>query len=392
MSQAKIYVGTEAIYGMAMGMYGFVLNFFLLSLGLELGQIGLITSTGVVVMGVCALPLGFVTSWTGRKNMYAGGVLIVGASIVLYVICPVRFLALPVVCLALGMTMVEVSEVQVMYQSCESDMERVNVFSFSFATFALCSAVGTFLAGRIPQLMGYRGTMLIAGCITLAVGLLRWNMLKDDRLSRGTNQMPKAKARAPLRKVLDRRFCAFLAVIAFHGALNNTIGPFANLILKYRCGWEDSGISTVLTGTAVCSFLFSLFTPCLQRGRLYRTGTYAGVYGVLIAVYGAMALCASKVLFVMLFLVRSGLEVMLKNMIDSVTYLTLEEQQKDIYASARSLTKGTVGALTALAVGFLLQRQEIGLVFLTAAGLMACALVLFILFIAPLFGKKGRGS
>ena len=94
----------------------------------------------------------------------------------------------------------------------------------------------------------------------------------------------------------------------------------------------------------------------------------------------------------MLFLVRSGLEVMLKNMIDSVTYLTLEEQQKDIYASARSLTKGTVGALTALAVGFLLQRQEIGLVFLTAAGLMACALVLFILFIAPLFGKKGRGS
>lgn len=57
--QAKFYAGTEAVYGVAMGMYGFVLNFFFLSLGLEAAQIGLITSTGIVVMGVCALPLGF---------------------------------------------------------------------------------------------------------------------------------------------------------------------------------------------------------------------------------------------------------------------------------------------------------------------------------------------
>lgn len=385
--QAKIYVGTEAVYGVAMGMYGFVLNFFFLSLGLEAAQIGLITSTGIVVMGACALPLGFLARRTGRKNMYAGGVLMIGANIVLYVLCPQALLFVPVVCLAIGMTMVEVSEVQVMYQSCESDRERVTVFSVSFATFSLCSAVGTFLAGRLPRLLGYRGTMLAAGCITLAVGLVRWRMLANDRACEGEGA-PRKKARPPLRTVLDRRFFSFLAVIAFHGALTNTISPFANLILKYRCGWQDSGVSTVLTLASVCSFLFALYTPRLQRRRLYHTGMYVAAYVALIAVYGVMALCGSAVVFVMLFLVRSGLEVMLKNMIDSVTYLTLGEQQKDIYAGSRSLTKGAVGALTAFLVGNLLERRAIGLVFLTAAGLMVCAAVLFIIFITPLFGNK----
>ena len=51
--QALIYVGTEAVYGTAMGMYGFILNLFFLSLGLTAAQIGVITGAGIVVMG-CA--------------------------------------------------------------------------------------------------------------------------------------------------------------------------------------------------------------------------------------------------------------------------------------------------------------------------------------------------
>ena len=83
---------------------------------------------------------------------------------------------------------------------------------------------------------------------------------------------------------------------------------------------------------------------------------------------------------------------MLKNMIDSVTYLTLEESQKDIYAGARSLTKGSVGALTALVVGILLGRGDVSLVFWMTAGLMVCAAALFIFFIAPLFQDKKNGE
>ena len=388
--QAKIYVGTEAVYGTAMGMYGFVLNLFFLSLGIDAAQIGAITSAGIVIMGACALPLGFLARRTGRKNMYAGGVLMIGANLVLYVFCPLRLLLVPVVLVAVGMTMVEVSEVQVMYQSCESDRERVTVFSISFATFSLCSALGTLIAGRLPQIMGYRGTLLAAGVITLIVGLLRWNMLNNDRAAEPGLQQ-KQRERIPLKRVLDRRFFSFLAVIAFHGALTNTIGPFSTLILKYRCSWPDSSISTVLTLASVCSFLFALYTPRLQR-RLYHAGIYVGAYAALIAVLAALALIGNVFVFAVLFVVRSGLEVMLKNMIDSVTYLTLEESQKDIYAGARSLTKGSVGALTALVVGILLGRGDVSLVFWMTAGLMVCAAALFIFFIAPLFQDKKNGE
>lgn len=388
--QAKVYVGTEAAYGVAMGIYGFVLNLFFLSLGLNATQIGAITSAGIVVMGACALPLGFLARKTGRKNMYAGGVLLIGANLVLYVFCPVRLLLFPVVFVAVGMTMVEVSEVQVMYQSCESDRERVTVFSVSFATFSLCSALGTFVAGRLPQFIGYRGTLLASGILTVIVGSLRWKMLADDRVADAETARPH-RERVALKQVLDRKFFSFLAVIAFHGALTNTIGPFSTLILKYRCDWPDSSISTVLTLASVCSFMFALYTPRLQR-KLYNTRIYVGVYGALIAVLATMAVIGNVYLFAVLFVVRSGLEIMLKNMIDSVTYLTLEESQKDIYAGARSLTKGAVGALTALVVGLLLGCGEVGLVFWMTTGLMVCAAILFIFFIAPLFQDKKNGE
>lgn len=387
--QAKVYVGTEAVYGAAMGIYGFVLNLYFLSLGLSAVQIGAITSTGIVIMGACALPLGFLARRTGRKDMYAGGVLLIGANLVLYAICSLDWLLIPVVFVAVGMTMVEVSEVQVMYQSCEDDRERVTVFSISFATFSLCSALGTFLAGRLPQFIGYRGTLLAAGIITMAVGVLRWSMLADDRVPGARGK--RRRGRMPLRQVLDRRFFSFLAVIAFHGALTNTIGPFSTLILKYRCGWPDSRISTALTLTSVCGFLFALYTPRLQR-RLYHAAVYVGTYAVLIAVLAAMAIIGSIYVFAVLFVLRSGLEIMLKNMIDSVTYLTLEDPQKDIYAGARSLTKGSVGALTALVVGLLLDHGEVSLVFWLAVGLMTCAAALFIFFIAPLFQDKKNGE
>lgn len=205
------------------------------------------------------------------KKIYTGGMLMTGTKIVLYVLCPMALLFVPVVCLAVGMTMVKISEVQVMYQSCESDRERVTVFSASVATFSLCSAVGTFLAGRLPRLLGYRGTMLAAGCITLAVGFLRWRMLANDRIP-AEEGPPRKKGLVPLRAVLNRRFFSFLAVIAFHGALTNTTGPFANLLLKYRCGWQDGVVSTVLTLASVCGFLFALYTPRLQRRRCTTPG------------------------------------------------------------------------------------------------------------------------
>lgn len=386
--QALIYVGTEAVYGTAMGMYGFILNLFFLSLGLTAAQIGVITGAGIVVMGLCALPLGFLARRTGRKNMYAGGVLLIGANLVLYVLCPLSLLFLPVVFVAVGMTMVEVSEVQVMYQSCADDRERVTVFSVSFATFSLCSALGTFLAGRLPGLIGYRGSMLLAGVIALLVGLMRWVALHDDRK---TPEAEQRRQRTPLKAVLDRKFFSFLAVIAFHGALSNTIGPFSTLILKYRCNWPDSRISTVLTVSLVCGFLLALYTPRLQR-KIYHAGIYVGGYAALIAVLAALAVSGNVYLFAVLFIVRGGLEIMLKNMIDSVTYLSLDEAQKDIYAGARSLMKGTVGALTALVVGVLLSCGDVGFVFWLAVGLMVCAAALFILCIAPLFHDKKNGE
>ncbi len=385
--QARIYIGTEAVYGVSMGIYGFILNLFFLSLGMDAASIGGLTSAGIVIMGACALPLGFLAQKTGRRNLYAAGVLTIGAGEVLYAVSTTGTIAVPMILVAIGMTMVEVSEVQVMYQSCERDAERVTAYSVSFAVFALCAAAGTFLAGRLPQYIGYRGTLALSGGITLAVGTMRMTLLENDRRKQQETGEKQA-AKIPLRKVADRRFFSFLAVIALHGALGNLIGPFANLILKYRLDWQDGRISTLMTCSSVCIFLFALYTPKIQRRRMYRPGVYLAGYAVLICISLGMTFCTGTAVFVLLFLLRAGAETMLKNMIDSVTYLMLDDRQKDIYAGARSLTKGAVGALAALLSGFLLGRGKIGLVFAAAAGLMLCAAVLFMIFIAPILGRQ----
>lgn len=189
--------------------------------------------------------------------------------------------------------------------------------------------------------------------------------------------------------VLDRKFFAFLAVIALHGALSNTIGPFSNLIVKYRSGWPDKNVSTVLTAALLINFVFAICTPSLQR-KLYHRRIYLGVYTALITVLLLLATDIGTMPFVLLFLSRGGMETMLKNMLDSVTYLTLDEEQKDIYSGARSLVKGAVGALTAILVGLLLDGMKIYAVFLMAAGLMITAVILFLCLIAPMFKNKSE--
>lgn len=385
--QAKIYIATEAVYGVAMGMYGFILNLFLESIGLNLQSIGSLTSLGIMVTGLCALPLGFCARHTGRKNMYAGGVLLIGLNIILYVFCPTRLILLPAVFLAIGMTMVEVSEVQVMYHCCENDAERITVYSAAFAFFILGSAVGTFLAGHLPAWLGsYRSAMLLSGIITLTVGSFRWFLLTPDHANPSAKGFGKITP-AFLKKVVDRRFTGFMIVVTMHGALASTIGPYSTLILKYQSGWQDGAIASVLTLAPVFQFIMAIFTPVIQH-RKYSVGTYLIIYFLLIINYLALALCGNITVFMVLFIVRCGLEVVIKNMIDSVAYLILDDRQQDIYSGIRSLAKGIAGAGMAFLVGIFLDRVKINYIFYATAGLMTCAAGLFLIFITPILKIK----
>lgn len=387
--QARVYVITEIVYGLSMGMYGFALNFFFLAQGLDTAWIGAITGTGIVAMGVCALPLGvLVGCWGRRKNIYAGGVLLVGLNTIAYTFFPGELYLLPALMIAVGLTMVEVSEIQVMYQSCTGSREKILVYSVSFAAFSLSSAVGTSLAGWLPRRIGYDGTLVLVGIITVAVGIARWRMLAADIPERETIVRLSL---AGLWQIMDQRFLAFLGVTAMHGALTNMIGPFANLILKYRCGWSDSKVSAAITASLVVEFAFALYTPRLQR-KVYQVKNYLVVYLLFFLCSLGLAFPSSALFFVLLYLLRCGLEVMLKNMIDSVTYLTLENNQKDIYAGARLLTKGLVGAGSAFAVGILLDCGRMQLVFLLAAALTLCAVGLFVLGVVPILKNQTKGA
>lgn len=386
--QARVYVITETVYGLSMGMYGFALNFFFLGQGIDTARIGVITGTGIVAMGVCALPLGILAGRWGRKNVYAGGVLLVGVNTIAYTFCPEKLYLLPALMIAIGLTMVEVSEIQVMYQSCTSSREKILVYSMSFAAFSLSSAVGTSLAGWLPSQIGYGGTLGMAGTITVVVGIARWKMLEAD--------IPALETRGHLSvevlwQIMDQRFLAFLGVTAMHGALTNMIGPFANLILKYRCGWSDGKVSVAVTASLVVGFVFALYTPRLQR-KVYEVKNYLVVYLLFFLCSIGLALPSSAWFFVILYLLRCGVEIMLKNMVDSVTYLTLENKQKDIYSGTRSLTKGLMGAGSAFAVGVLLDRGRMDLVFILAAALTLCAAGLFVVGVAPILKNQTKGA
>ncbi|BBH22407.1 hypothetical protein Back11_37520 [Paenibacillus baekrokdamisoli] len=387
------FLMTEALYGIGIGMYALVLNLHLLSKGLKEDQIGALVSVGILIMGALAIPISIFANRVGRKRLLVTGILFVAAGNMLYALSgEIAYFYLAQALVSIGFTLVETTEVQLLFHYCASRKEEMRAFSLMFAVFTAFTGAGTLIAGYLPtgagNGIGYQIPLLLAGLVLLIQGIIRGFWLPaESNVARNENRQGKSRERLSswkLKLKLPKRklwlFSLFMALLG--GALAMT-GSFLNVIVKYRLNWMDDKVSLLLAVTGIVLFMSSLLTPYV----LERFGSNTAILSVFIInifLFSALFWLMPVWMFTILFLLRGGGATMLSNLVDGELMSTFKEQERNLFAGMRSVFRSIGSSGATYFAGWMLTGGDYRMPFLLTAAALVVGLLYYMRWVRPI--------
>ncbi|NIK77011.1 putative MFS family arabinose efflux permease [Paenibacillus castaneae] len=387
------FLMTEALYGIGIGLYALVLNLHLLSKGLKEDQIGALVSVGILIMGILAIPVSLLANRLGRKKLLTIGILFVAAGNILYALSgEIVYFYLAQVLVSIGLTLVETTEVQLLFHYCSSRKEEMRAFSLMFAVFTAFTGAGTLIAGYLPsgagEGEGYRTALLLAGLVLVIHGVIRGLILPAESsitlkensqgAIRSRESLPRWKLKLPSSKLW--LFSVFMALLG--GALAIT-GSFLNVIVKYRLGWLDDNVSLLLAVAGIVLFVSSLLTPYMME-RFGQHHAIISVFIINIVLFTALFWVMPVWMFMILFLIRGGGATMLSNLVDSQLMSALKEKERNLFAGMRSVFRSVGSSITTYFAGLILAGADYQMPFLFTAVVLGIGLVYYMRWVRPI--------
>ncbi|MBK9052250.1 MAG: MFS transporter [Chloroflexi bacterium] len=151
---ARLYLLSLIISGIAAGIFGLLFNFYILSLGYDEALLGQLLTTSNTTALLTALPGGYLIDLIGRKRaLLLAGILSTFAVLGLIGWHSVLGLYVISVGLGLGQSLNDVTLGPFLMEN-SSEAERTYLFSLSFGVHILAAFVGNWLGGQIPQWAG----------------------------------------------------------------------------------------------------------------------------------------------------------------------------------------------------------------------------------------------
>lgn len=259
---------TTILQGFGQGVYLLVFNLYILALGIDADVLGIILSLAPLAQAIGSIPIGFLAERIGFRKTFVIIYGVTGLARILQasnnsiaVIGGAAFIS--------GLSLAGDFVVRIAFLAANSrPEERTNIYSFSSFLFSFSLAVGSLVAGFIPNLfisrsqdlvLAYRFTLYLAGALTL-LGVLP-SLLIRDRV--GNHQ--KRPSLSPYLWGMDR-FTGQQGVISlFVGVTIGMTIPFMNVYFIYDLGAtrEFFGIASALAlgftmvGTAVAPLVAS---------------------------------------------------------------------------------------------------------------------------------------
>lgn len=151
---ARLYLLSLVISGIATGIFSLLFNFYILSLGYDEALVGQLLTTSNTTALISALPAGYLIDLIGRKRaLLFAGILSTTAFLGLIVWHSVLGLYLLSIGLGLGQSLTDVTLGPFLMEN-SREAERTYLFSLSFGVHILAAFVGNWLGGQIPQWAG----------------------------------------------------------------------------------------------------------------------------------------------------------------------------------------------------------------------------------------------
>jgi MFS transporter, DHA1 family, multidrug resistance protein len=400
----KRFIATESLFGIGVGIFGLILNLHLLDLGFSKGDIGRITSLGALTIGLASLPAGFIVKSVGRKTMLVTGMLLAFLSLALFGFATsLGAVTAAQLIWSLGITAIVNSEIQLIFQYCRSKKEETSAYSLLFAVFTFFTGLGTWLGGYLPDWLPGHTTLyqfaffVAGGCLALS-GILRGLLLpstharvKNAAAAEVSGVQPAKPSDRP-KSVHAMYFLLLLSLLIFNsGFTYGLLSPFLNVILKFRFDMEDGNISGLLALSGFFFFIGSIVMPyVIERWGSRKTFVFLFLYNMFVVALMALAMPAS--VFAVLLLIRGTGFTMLNNLIDSEGMSAVAEEDRNLFAVMRTVSRSIGNTIASYWAGYILAGNHYSLPFLLTAVAILAGYAVYTWFVQGMLDRRLQGQ
>lgn len=393
---ARLYLISEALYGVATGIFQLLFNFYVLSLGYNEAVLGNMVAARSMTSLILALPMGFLIDRIGRRNAIALSIGGFAISVAFMLLFPsnAMFLAMNILQgmaqslggVAMGPFLMDNSE----------EAERTYLFSLSSGMRMTAVSIGQWVGGYLPTWFAFR--LAINAMDTQAYSLSLWTVSLAGILSvvpmlLVANKTSKGNQRsvfAPLTFIRKNpgKFEKLILPNLVTSVGAGLIMPFMNVFFRSVHHQSDTSIGTFFAWGSLAMGLGLVIAPALAER-----------FGKIEVVVASQAL--SVPFLVMLgfapwfgiVLVAYYVRTMLMNM-SSPIYSTFVMEQVDpdsrgMLASLTSMAWNFGWALSPTISGYLQVRYGFGPPFMLTIMLYSVAIAMyFFWFLRPTMNKK----
>jgi len=271
---ARLYLLSSIVTGLAFGVFRLLFNFYVLSLGHDQALLGqLITDSNLMALAG-ALPAGYFSDRLGRKySLLLASLMLSSAMLGIVVWSSVLGLHLMNMLMGLSQSLSGVTKGPFLMENSGED-ERTYLFSFDMGLRMMAMFVGNWLGGQLPTRLGQVADVsatsstaygwsiaCVAGVMFL--GLIPLALLRRKRTARQKGEptlSPYQYARKEPRLLL--KLTLPMLVISLGAGL---LIPFVNIFFRNVHGRSDSAIGTLFAWGSLAMGIGLLSAPPLAE-------------------------------------------------------------------------------------------------------------------------------
>ncbi len=381
----KQFLLSEPFLGMAFGLHALLFNLHLLAHQVNEVEIGKITAIGSLVMALVAIPFGILADRIGRKKVLVSGLTIITIShyFIAFGSSFEHFLIAQFI-LSFGMAMMIAAEIPLLFKYCHTNKQETQTYNMMFAVFTFFTGLGTLIGGYLPQLLDgghehYQGTMIFMAISMTVVTIARY-FLPDEGKAAPKNEGEKHRFKLTFKNVMpNKKLLIYAGFSIFSGAAFAFLIPFFNIIIKFRLDWTDANVAILLTANGLILSIASFMTPYLLDKWGLKRVSFA-LFVLTISASFLLALTIPLSVFLVFFIVRSGVFTALFNVIEGQALQATDDRERSLHASLRSIGRSLGATTAAYLAGIILGLGNYWLPFLASGIVVLLAYFYFHLF------------
>jgi MFS family permease len=384
---ARLFLLALFFDGLLFSGFNLFFNLYIINAGYSRDFLGLINAAPSLSALVLGVPMGLLSDRMGRKRAMITGFAIANFAIIGMVLAHSE-----TIMLVLALTWGAAGQLYVLSQApfmmkTSDDKSRDILFSFSFGMFPLAGALGSFLAGYLPDTFTrwfHLATSASAYQFVLAFSvfasflvLVPIAFIREPKGKMGEGQPAQAEPRPSVWKALVRPLTLKLAlpnlVIGFGAA---TLIPYMNVFFTERYRMSDSALGILFSLGSLTTGIACLVGPRLVGNLGGKVRTIVLGQGVSLVFLLAIGFSPWPWLAVVGFLVRGALMNMVAPLFDAFALEQTHESEHGAVNSIRNLAWNVGWTVGPYVSGVVQQRWGFSPLFISTAILYAIAISL----------------